>query len=111
MKAFNLLGTFFALVLWCHALPEEFGLTHDQVQDLSQVVEDVMACSDITGIAISIVTANSTIWEQGFGYSNLETHSRNTPDTKFAIASLSKAFTSALVASLIGKGTKFGDKR
>jgi CubicO group peptidase (beta-lactamase class C family) len=95
---------------YCNAMPSEFALTEEQTQEITQFIEEVMDCKKIPGLTISVTTANASLWEQGFGYEELQ-GSKVSPDTRFAIASLSKAFTSALVAILIGKGTKLGDKR
>ena len=95
-----------------NALPQTFELTEKQTKELTQFVSDVMGCTNIPGLAIAVTTANASLWEQGFGHEKLDPERvLVSPDTRFGIASLSKAFTSALLAILMGKGTKHGDKR
>ncbi len=56
------------------------------------------------GIAIAVVRNGTIIAAQGFGYANITTKRAVTPDTRFAIGSLTKQFTAAAIMLLVNDG-------
>jgi CubicO group peptidase (beta-lactamase class C family) len=60
---------------------------------------------DTPGCAVGISRSGTIVYEHGYGMANLELNVPNTPQTVFAIASITKAFTamSVLIAAQQGK--------
>ncbi len=67
---------------------------------IDQVIEDWNA----PGIAVAIVKDGELIFGKGFGYRNIEQQQPVTPQSLFAIASCSKAFTTTAIAMLVEDG-------
>lgn len=59
---------------------------------------------DLPGMAIAIVENNEIVFQNGYGYRDLENKLRVTPNTNFGIASISKAFAAAAIAQLVEQG-------
>jgi CubicO group peptidase (beta-lactamase class C family) len=59
---------------------------------------------DLPGLAIGIVKGDSLIFSKGYGVRDVETQETVTPNTLFAIASCSKAFTAASLGMLVEDG-------
>ncbi|WP_068470961.1 serine hydrolase [Candidatus Protochlamydia phocaeensis] len=59
---------------------------------------------NVPGMAIAIVKGDKTIYSKGFGVTELMGNQPVTPHTLFEIGSLSKSFTSALMAIMIDEG-------
>lgn len=55
-------------------------------------------------IAVSVRKGDKVIFEEAVGKADLEHDAKATPDTVFAIGSLTKSFTSIAVAQLVAKG-------
>jgi len=58
----------------------------------------------IPGMAIAVVKDDEVILAHGFGVTNIETETRVTPETIFAIGSCTKAFTSTIIGMLVDEG-------
>ena len=59
---------------------------------------------NIPGLAVGVIKDGNILLEKGYGYRNLETKEPMTPYTLQGIASCSKSFTSAVLASLVDEG-------
>lgn len=66
--------------------------------------EEVFSKSGVPGMAVAIVKDNDVVYLKCFGVKNITTGEPVTPDTVFQLASISKSFTSATIASLVGDG-------
>ncbi|HEY3441476.1 MAG TPA: serine hydrolase [Paludibaculum sp.] len=71
---------------------------------LDAAVEKVRATFLAPGIAVGLVHGNEVIYLKGFGVKRLGGNEAVTPDTRFAIASTTKAFTSMAAAMLVDDG-------
>ena len=58
----------------------------------------------IPGMSISIFNRDSILWENGYGYSNMETKTKITPQTPLRTCSISKLFTALQVMQLHQNG-------
>lgn len=76
------------------AVAKQFGEWMDQVD----------ASGQISGMAVAIVKDDKVLLQRGIGYANASTGARITVDSPFRLASLSKAFASALAAMLVDEG-------
>ncbi len=57
--------------------------------------------SHVAGMAIAVVRGDEVIYAHGFGVADVEANTPVTPETRFAIGSATKAFSSALVGILV----------
>ncbi|XP_067660510.1 uncharacterized protein [Haliotis asinina] len=72
----------------------------DQASKVQMFVEEVMRCRRITGLTLAVVKGEET-WTRGFGQADIEQGVNVTKDTLFGIGSVTKAFTSTLLAMMI----------
>ncbi len=74
------------------------------LQDLDATVERARKVFDVPGIAVAIVQDGHVVWAKGYGVKKYGGTDAVGPDTLFAIASNSKAFTTASLAILADEG-------
>ncbi|XP_046559560.1 uncharacterized protein LOC124268258 [Haliotis rubra] len=74
--------------------------TDDQASKVEMFVEEVMRCRQIPGLTLAVVKGDET-WTRGFGQADIEQGVNVTKDTLFGIGSVTKAFTSTLLAMMI----------
>ena len=67
--------------------------------------------SKVPGMAVAVVKNDSVIYLRTFGVKNLTTREPVGPDTRFQLASISKTFSSASIASMVGRGELSWDDR
>ncbi len=67
-------------------------------------VEENFNRSSVPGMAVAIMQNDTVIYLRCFGVQNLTTGEPITPDTWFQLASISKSFTTATIASMVGRG-------
>ena len=72
---------------------------------------DSMAAYDVPGASVAIVKDGAVVYAGGFGVRTLGRGAAVDADTLFAIASMSKAFTAAVLASLVDEGALDWDDR
>lgn len=75
-----------------------------QLQDFGAYVEDVRKQFDVPGIAVAIVKDGQVVLERGYGVRELGGSDKVDAHTLFAIASNTKAFTSASLSILADEG-------
>ena len=66
--------------------------------------EKAFARSGVPGMAVAVVKDDKIMYLRCFGVKNITTREPVTPHTRFQLASISKSFTSASVASMVGRG-------
>ncbi len=71
---------------------------------IDKLVEKTMVTFNVPGIAVAIVKDGKVIHSKGYGVRSLNTKEKTDENTLFAIASNSKAFTSAALGILIDEG-------
>src|SRR5262245_49248588 len=71
---------------------------------IDEVVERGMKEFQAPGAAVVVVLDDQVVYLKGFGVRQLGSEEKVTPDTVFAIASCSKAFTATLTAMLVDEG-------
>lgn len=64
--------------------------------------EQTFQKSGVPGMAVAIVKNDSVVYLKCFGVKNITTQEPVTPHTRFQLASISKSFTSATIASMVG---------
>lgn len=90
------------------------ALNAQQQRDLSsldQSLQSVMSDWNIPGAAVTVVDGHTVTYMKAFGVRDIHTRQPVTPDTLFDIGSCTKAFTSAVIASLVDEGKMQWDGR
>jgi CubicO group peptidase (beta-lactamase class C family) len=77
--------------------------SQEKLNNFTDYANKIMADWHVPGMSIAIVENDKIIYAKGFGKRN-EQGELVTPDTLFDIASLTKSFTAALIASQIDQG-------
>jgi CubicO group peptidase (beta-lactamase class C family) len=77
---------------------------------LPDYVEQAMASWQIPGVALAVVQGDEVLHLRGYGFRDVEGQKPMTPDTRCAIASMTKAFTSMGVALLVDDGKAAWDE-
>ncbi|WP_460457851.1 serine hydrolase [Arenimonas alkanexedens] len=83
----------------------------DAAPDVARVAEATRQQFDIPGIAVAIVKDGEPVFAGGFGMREAGKPAPVTADTRFAIASLTKAYTSAALSILADEGKLSLDDR
>jgi CubicO group peptidase (beta-lactamase class C family) len=89
-----------------------FALTRRDAVDLSEALEGFdawllaqMEAWEVPGLALAVVRGGEVAHIEGYGLRNVADSLPVTPSTLFAIGSSSKAFTTALLGTLVDEGT------
>ena len=94
-------SVFIALFLIISNMTMFAQLTNEQVDSL---VNNAMETFKVAGSAVAIVKDGKIIYQKGFGVTSKATNQPVNEHTNFAIASNSKAFTTAALAFLVEEG-------
>lgn len=84
----------------------QFAVTKDDITEFERFVENVMNCKKVVGLGITLVHDNKVIYANGHGYTNIEQNIHADENSKFAIGSLTKAFTSTILAKVLSENTR-----
>ncbi|GMQ55837.1 serine hydrolase domain-containing protein [Vallitalea sediminicola] len=76
------------------------SLTRDEKATIEKFIKENMDKGEIPGLSITIVRGDKTIYQKGFGYSNIESKTPVTEKTLFELGSTSKAFTGLAILKL-----------
>jgi CubicO group peptidase (beta-lactamase class C family) len=76
----------------------------DAITKGRETIRIMMKRSQTPGVSVAVSIDGETVWQEGFGYSNLEHLVPVTPNTRFGIGSISKSLTTALVGRLMDEG-------
>jgi CubicO group peptidase (beta-lactamase class C family) len=76
----------------------------NHTESLDRYFEKTLQDFDLPGLAAAIVKDGEIVYMKGFGVRSVENGLPVTPDTLFAIGSTTKAFTAAMVGSLVDEG-------
>jgi CubicO group peptidase (beta-lactamase class C family) len=71
---------------------------------IDQIVRDALKAWQVPGAAVAIVKDGEVVYLKGQGIQKIGRKDPVTPDTVFPIASCTKGFTTAALASLVGEG-------
>jgi hypothetical protein len=74
------------------------------VAEARRMVSDTMISLGAPGAAICLLRDGKILWSQGFGFADLEQRVPATRETRFRIASVSKAVTSVALGILVERG-------
>jgi CubicO group peptidase (beta-lactamase class C family) len=99
-KKLILLFTFYLLLF----LPVFAQTTDAKLSEIDAYAEQVMKDWNQPGMAIAVVQNDKTVFAKGYGVQKIGTNDKVDENTLFAIASNSKAFTTAALSILIDEG-------
>lgn len=85
-------------------LPAQRPAVTSAPADLDAYVARVLRTFQVPGMAVTIVKDGTVLVARGYGVRRLGDTARVTPDTRFGIASNSKAFTATALAMLVDEG-------
>lgn len=107
MKTWKTLLTLCTLLIWSSLISQE-----GKQEEIEKICTEVFAEWNLPGMAIVVVKDGKAIYLKGFGKTSYDsTGTSITPDTRFVIASTSKAMTAALLAITMEKNDiKWSDK-
>ncbi|XP_066283908.1 uncharacterized protein [Branchiostoma lanceolatum] len=76
-----------------------------RLQDLDTFIQNLMTCESrpVVGLTVSVVKDGQTIFAKGYGQRDLQTGQAVDNRTLFGVGSISKSFTTALLASILGE--------
>ncbi|MFN8864743.1 MAG: serine hydrolase domain-containing protein, partial [Flavobacteriales bacterium] len=78
---------------------------------LDKLFASSVASFNVPGMAVAIVQDDQIVFSKGYGVANVSTNDPVTDETVFAIASNTKAYTAAALATLVDEGKlKWDDK-
>jgi CubicO group peptidase (beta-lactamase class C family) len=93
-----------ALVLYLSLAAAGLAGAQAPPADIDRVVASAMQAFDVPGLALAIVKDGKVVYAKGYGVGRLDAPVPVTTRTLFAIASNTKAFTSAAVGILVDDG-------
>ena len=75
-----------------------------EIKKFNTYINESISDANIAGMAVSIVSGDSIIFTQGYGYSDIQTKEPFTPNTVINIASISKTFVGVALMHLVENG-------
>jgi beta-lactamase class C len=125
LPAALMLGMFFGIPTTARATPPEATVptttarspaTHDvrvdrAITHYNHWLDQIAEHDDVAGLATAVVVDGHVRYERTLGYADTTDSARITPNTVFRIASLSKAFASAMAGLLVDSGRLHWDTR
>lgn len=84
--------------------PEIDYLTEFEREEIEKLIEENMRKGQIPGLSVTIVKNNKTVYQRGFGYSDIDEKKPVNSKTLFELASNSKAFTALGILNLEKRG-------
>ena len=99
------------LITWSGVITAQKANTDARIAEVDALAQQALLMFNVPGIAVAIVENDHVLLSKGYGKRNAESELTVTDSTLFAIASNSKAFTSAALAMLVDRGlVKWDDK-
>ena len=75
-----------------------------KIKKINTYINESISDANIAGMAVAIVSGDSIIFTQGYGYSDIQTKEPFTPNTVINIASISKTFVGVALMHLVENG-------
>lgn len=85
------------LTFFCGIITEGHSQVKTPIQTIIAGLDSIRVELKIPGMAAAFMQGDAILFEEGFGYADLENHIKTTANTSFRVASITKTFTSTLV--------------
>lgn len=89
-----------SIEVYAAANNSEIYLSDKDLESIEEFINQQMNNGDIPGLSVTIVKEDKTLYQGGFGYSDIDSQQPVTSDTLFELGSNSKAFTALGVLKL-----------
>lgn len=76
----------------------------DRLGSVRSDIIELVSSGKVPSISVAVAKDGKIIWEESFGYSNLENQIKATPRTKYRSASIAKTITATGVMTLVEQG-------
>jgi CubicO group peptidase (beta-lactamase class C family) len=87
------------------AVAAESGASYGTaIEQSEQAIESMMDGSGLPGLSIAVMIDGELVWEEAFGFTDLERSVPASPETKFGIGSITKVLTAVLCGRLVDEG-------
>ena len=86
------------------AAQKDAGIPAVALDSLRAHIRRVMDSTRTPSIAVAVARNGRIIWEEGFGFADVERHTPATPTTLYSMASISKPITATGVMKLVEQG-------
>lgn len=83
---------------------QQAAATRKQLKQLASELDWLRKELQIPGLSAAVVKDQQLVWATGFGYSDLEQHTKATANTPYRIASLTKPIATTLFLQLLEQG-------
>ena len=83
---------------------EEPAQQTEAVTRAREILRTALAEQNLPGLSVAVGAGGNLLWAEGFGWADIKTGTRVTPDTRFRIGTDSTALTSAAVGVLVEQG-------
>ncbi len=77
--------------------------TNAQAEKAEAAIQSIMQSSPVVGLSVAVVKNNKVIYNQSFGFKDVEKHLPLTNQSIFRIASISKSFTTTAIMQLVAE--------
>ncbi|MDX9752769.1 MAG: serine hydrolase domain-containing protein [bacterium] len=74
------------------------------IESARQAIEAIQQDEHVIGLSVALVSDDDIVWQEGFGYADREAQIPATPDTVYAIGSISKTFTAVSILQQVQQG-------
>jgi CubicO group peptidase (beta-lactamase class C family) len=88
----------------------EIPATRPDLADIDAVIERSLDTFKVPGVSVAVVVGDDVALSKGYGFRDLEKRIPMTPETQMPIASVTKQFTVAALATLVRQGKLDWDK-
>jgi len=76
----------------------------DQWDGVRALIRQTMAASNLPSVAVAVAKEGRILWEEGFGWADVERQLPATPHTMYSLASISKPITATALMRLVEQG-------
>lgn len=107
MKAAVCIVLTLTVVIFCDTFAQ--NISENDIADIEEIIHHVMKCKKLPALSFAIVK-NGERFTNGYGLEDIQRGVNATAKTRFCIGSLTKAFTSTLLAILLKKHSTSDNK-
>ena len=76
----------------------------DRFEPIRDTIRKEITENKVPSLSVAVAQNGEIIWEQAFGFADVENQVRATPRTKYSLASISKPITATALMTLVERG-------